>query len=719
MKSHSVKVLSLLVTCLCAVQCVFAASHKLGMRYSEYFDQQTFTADDKLDENDETYQDVLSAIRSEIDGDLFDKIVDDLDVYAHYYSFTAGINGYISVSEYSNLSAIPSTLKDVNKKDLKNPLKWPKILKNVNKVIDSGDLYFCMVPNDGTTKVYDFQDSMPITSYYNYDIVVFSLKNSCVGKTYSFKLKFDGLPHVLTVDPNEGILVGGNFGAANGTSGPATVNVKEGASSYHALGSATRENYEFNGWYTAKTGGAQVFDASGMCVAGMYWDLDNKWRFADDLTVYAQWSLLDTSFALDLQGGESETKSVSVKFGSFMPTIVPPVREGFTFEGYFAEANGGGVRYYNADGTGTRGCDLMGNVTLYAYWTSSDFLIVLHKNDGTDTTYVVEENGNGAVLPGAAKDLKWAPRRGFVFKGWSTSEKSKVVLFKDKQDVSNTVKTGGTLDVYAIWQLDATKSYAIQYIRNDGSGMVRTIGFNYGEPKNLNSVVALGFARRGYTFGGWALSTEDARNKIAWKQDMDEVSTAAQPGKLLKVYAIWTLTEGYYTIRFNKNDGTGAWRELGYEYGKNTTLPTIENGLGWGRPGYIFVGWRTKAEIDKGGSKIWLKDKGVTKTPIAAGKTLSIYAIWAPNISCATDVCTRAECFAGSVAGTPVPVAQTVQALAYFADGASAVVETRIESDGFTVVELGGSVYCGYVLNGVGELLGPDGSILLVVAAVN
>jgi len=342
--------------------------------------------------------------------------------------------------------------------------------------------------------------------------------------------------------------------------------------------------------------------------------------------------------------------------------------------------------------------------------------IVLHKNDGTGGEYVMDvECGMNTALPGGAKDLKWAPRRGFRFMGWSTGGKSKVVTFKDKENVKDVLKVGETLDVYAIWQLDTAKSYAIQYIRNDGSGMVRTIGFNYGEQQKLNSVAALGFARRGYTFVGWATSTEDARNKKVWKPDMGMVSTAAEPGKLLQIYAIWTLTPGYYTIRFNKNDGSGAWRELGYEYGKNTTLPTIENGLGWTRPGYTFVGWRTKTEIDKGGTKIWLKDKGVTKTPIAAGKTLSIYAIWEP-VSYGSAVCAGEGRIDGE---TPAPVVKTVQAIAYFEDGDSQTVEVRIESDGLTVVEFGGSAYCGYVGNGIGELLGPDGSLLLVVIAVD
>jgi len=400
-------------------------------------------------------------------------------------------------------------------------------------------------------------------------------------------------------------------------------------------------------------------------------------------------------------------------------TLPVPTRSGHKFEGWFTDPENGEqvtsttpVRY---------------DTTYYAHWSIAKFTVILNKNDGSGTKEQrVIERDKDFMLPtaggNAAKKtgLGWSPRRGFTFMGWALSEKSKTAKFKNKDNVKNAAGTDETLNLYAIWTLDKTASYAIQYIRNDGSGMVRTVGFEYGKPQKLNSVTALGFARRGYTFVGWATSTENARNKKVWKADTGMVSTAAEPGKLLKIYAIWTLTPGYYSIRFNKNDGSGAWRELGYEYGKNTTLPTIEAGLGWGCPGYTFVGWRTKSEIDKGGTKIWLKDKGVTKTPVAAGKTLSIYAIWEKNSTGveAPSVCTGEECFAGSAAETPVPVVQTVQAVAYFAEGDFQPVEARVESDGFTVVELGGSAYCGYVGNGVGELLGPDGSILLVVIAV-
>jgi len=469
----------------------------------------------------------------------------------------------------------------------------------------------------------------------------------------------------------------------NGGEGEGSVVVEYGAK-VSDIAVPIRTGYTFAGWSETAEGGDLVSE--------------NK-RISVDMTLYAQWTANKHTVTFDANGGEGGLcRELDYGTRLFAPRVT---REGYTFVGWSPKMP---ETVPDED------------VTYVAQWKRiTSFKVVLHKNDGTGTEEVVEaECGEDRLLPGAAKDLKWAPRRGFKFMGWAESEKSKVVKFKDKENVKDVLDAGETIHVYAIWQLDTAKSYAIQYIRNDGSGMVRTVGFNYGEPKNLNSVVALGFARRGYTFGGWAKTTEDARNKNAWLQDAGIVTQPVPNGQLLRLYAIWTLTDGYYSIRFNKNDGSGAWRELGYEYGKNTTLPTIENGLGWGRPGYTFVGWRTKTEIDKGGTKIWLKDKGVTKTPIAAGKTLSIYAIWEKN-SNAVAVCTEEGCVDG---GTPVPVVKAVQAIACFADGDSQPVEARIESDGFTVVELDGSAYCGYVSNGVGELIGPDGSALLLVIAV-
>ena len=328
---------------------------------------------------------------------------------------------------------------------------------------------------------------------------------------------------------------------------------------------------------------------------------------------------LKCKVTFNADGGTVSPANREVLKGDVVGKLPIPTRDGWRFLGW-CTAKTGGTIVSNAT-------VVTKDVTYYARW-DKHFTLILEKNDGTGTS--VRKSvvyGCSTALPGVASDLGWAPRRGFSFMGWATSEKSKNVWLKDKADVATVGKVGDTLRAYAIWQLKTATSYAIQYIRNDGSGSVRTIGFNGGVATKLNSVKALGFERRGYTFVGWATSTADARAKKVWKKDMGVVSQPVANGKLLQIYAIWKLTPGYYSIRFNKNDGSGKWRELGYKYGDNTTLPTIENGLQWSRAGYRFGGWATSAANAAKGI-VWRGDKGVTRTPVAAGKTLNVYAIW-------------------------------------------------------------------------------------------
>ena len=241
--------------------------------------------------------------------------------------------------------------------------------------------------------------------------------------------------------------------------------------------------------------------------------------------------------------------------------------------------------------------------------------------------------GVSTALPSASA-LGWT-RNGAVFKGWATSAANAAagkVWKKGGAIVAKPVAAGKTLDVYAVWD----DTYTIRFIRNEGSGYVSNKTFKYGTKTRIPSLNSLGWARRGYTFKGWATSTANARNGKIWKKDWAYVSTATTAGKTLTVYAVWSLKSGYYAIRFNKNDGTGKWRELGYKYGDNTTLPTIANGLQWSRAGYRFGGWATSAANAANGIA-WRGDKGVTRTPVAAGKTLNVYAIWKKTGASATE----------------------------------------------------------------------------------
>lgn len=82
-------------------------------------------------------------------------------------------------------------------------------------------------------------------------------------------------------------------------------------------------------------------------------------------------------------GGSGGTSSVTVTFGQAMTSPQTlPTRTGYSFVGYFTqEVNG--VKYYNANGSSARTCDLTSNTILYAHWTPLVYDISYSLGGGT------------------------------------------------------------------------------------------------------------------------------------------------------------------------------------------------------------------------------------------------------------------------------------------------------------------------------------------------
>ena len=263
---------------------------------------------------------------------------------------------------------------------------------------------------------------------------------------------------------------------------------------------------------------------------------------------------------------------------------------------------------------------------LYAVWEPVKYIARFHKNDGSaDLTAEQEiEPGVETQLRSLAK-LGWA-KRGLDFVGWGKYPHSSVVWKPNLAKVIDLAEMGDMVDLYAIWSV-ASDGYVIEFWRNDGAGTWRWVGFKHGEKTRMPTLAkGLGWARRGYLFNGWALSGADANTLNIWKGDWGYVASPVAAGSTLMVYASWSLKPGFYQIRFNKNDGTGKWRTLGFERGASAKLNTLA-GLGWERDGYTFKGWGSnKANADAG--KVWKLDGAWVKDATAEGKTLSIYAIW-------------------------------------------------------------------------------------------
>ena len=246
------------------------------------------------------------------------------------------------------------------------------------------------------------------------------------------------------------------------------------------------------------------------------------------------------------------------------------------------------------------------------------YTVRFHRNDGSEKTFEQEIAPDETARLSSLTALGWA-RKGFVFRGWSTSPSSQAVRYANWASVCNAAAEGARLDLYAVWQL-AAGYYEIRFNKYDGSGAWRSVAFAHGTKTRIPSLAnGLGWAKRGFDFQGWSTGAGGA----VWKADWAYVSEPVKPGQTLNVWASWTPKEGYYILRFIRNDGTAAWRAVGFPYGVKTRMPSLANGLGWRREDRDFIGWSLNSK-----GAVWKEDWAYLAAPFPAGTVRNVYAIW-------------------------------------------------------------------------------------------
>lgn len=110
------------------------------------------------------------------------------------------------------------------------------------------------------------------------------------------------LKDTITFDANGGIIpINGNMGthpsghtttlADDQKTGTVVVTKNQNFFAGMPNDCPTRMGYTFEGWYTDKTSGEQVYDARGYSVVGTYWGTPDIWIGTSNLTVYAHWAV--------------------------------------------------------------------------------------------------------------------------------------------------------------------------------------------------------------------------------------------------------------------------------------------------------------------------------------------------------------------------------------------------------------------------------------------
>lgn len=365
----------------------------------------------------------------------------------------------------------------------------------------------------------------------------------------------------------------------------------------------TRTGYTFNG-YKIKGTSTAVYDANGIFVypiTKVASSTDNtqyvSLQAPGNIVLEAVWTANTYTVTLDKQNGSGGDDSVTATYDSAMPSAEAPTRTGYTFHGYFTEANGEGTKYYNADMSSAHIWDKANNTTtLYAHWTANSYTVTLDANGGTGGTTSVSATYDSA-MPSAT-----APTRtGYTFTGYYYNDTQ---YYDGSMTSTHTWDRASATTLQAHWTIN---NYTLTYDVNGGNALSpdhKSVTYNtaYGELPTPT--------RTGYTFVGWYTQAIGG----------DAVSSETIMGAGdVTIHAHWTAN--IYTVQFDKQSGSGGTASVNATYDSAmppATAPT--------RAGYTFMGYFT--EPNGGGTQYYDADMSSTHNWDINTNPSTLYAKW-------------------------------------------------------------------------------------------
>ncbi len=107
------------------------------------------------------------------------------------------------------------------------------------------------------------------------------------------------------------------------------------------------KGYQFDGWYTQENGGVPF---------------DFNQKITEDVKVYAHWSKVETNHTVYFNcGGKAEGSTKVVQYGEKVTPPANPKADGYRFEGWYTQENGGVPFDFEQE--------ITKDVTVYAHWS--------------------------------------------------------------------------------------------------------------------------------------------------------------------------------------------------------------------------------------------------------------------------------------------------------------------------------------------------------------
>ena len=584
--------------------------------------------------------------------------------------------------------------------------KWTKAVSSLNTTLNKDAFVYTGSAQGPTVTVKDGNTTLTSGTHYT----VSGNSNTNVGE-YTVTITGSGTYNTTTKAYYTGTTTKTyyinnaklTFNVGTCTTGSGTLYTKTGATGVYTtirgttagtIPTGSKTGYQFDGWYTASSGGSQVLTSAnaftGTAVSG--YTTASAWATVEDKTLYARCNTAKTyTLTIDPNGGSyNSSTSTSTKTMTYASTnnndIGTPTRDGYTFAGWYTAANGG-TQIYDTSGhntnassywtaaynTGTWKYD--GAVTVYAKWTKAVSALT---NSVSPTSYVY--NGSAKTPAATVKDGNTTLTSGTHY----------TVSYASNTNVGTataTITGSGTYNTTtkAYYTGTATVNY---YINN------ATLTFNAGTCTSVSGTTPLytrtgatavytgirettttgtipTASKTGYTFAGWYTASSGGTkvlnaNGTFTSSAVSGYTTASAWATVEdKILYARCDTAKTYTLTIDPNGGT-------YSSSTSTSTKTMtygstnNNDIGTPtRDGYTFAGWYT---AQNGGTQVYDASGHNTNASsywTAAYSTgtwkydgaLTVYAKWTKAVSSLTITANQTDfVYNGSAQGPTITV---------------------------------------------------------------
>jgi len=282
------------------------------------------------------------------------------------------------------------------------------------------------------------------------------------------------------------------------------------------------------------------------------------------------------------EGGPAVAPQTVTQGGTATRPPADPAKDGFAFDGWYADANFTALYDFSAP--------VNGNIILYAKWLPR-YTVTFMSNGGSDVAPQNVTQGDTATHP------LTPTRAGYGFVHWCSDETLLTEYHFDTPVTSD-------ITLYAKWSTDI---HTVTFIDSSGATSPEPQQVGHGGEASAPNV-----SRTGYT-GAWY---KEGNFINLWDFDNDTVTAS------ITLYVKWTANTWY--VAFNANGGSGTMRNQTFTYdtAQNLTANTYT------RSGHTFAGWAASA----GGAKVYDDGQSVSNLTAAANGTVTLYAVWVPAV---------------------------------------------------------------------------------------